>query len=173
VAKGLAVGVLGWAFLEQENFGAAISHLEQAVDRFRAMPLKLTEGRFLSVLSEAYLGGGDTSRALECAQRARTLSQADGNPFTRALSERAFARIARAGDDLAGAKQLLSDALRIFESMGARIDAAITRVELARLLDVLGDRGEARDQFEMAATCFDLAGARARASVARKLAGRE
>jgi DNA-binding SARP family transcriptional activator len=173
LATCLAQGVLGWAALERGDAEAAIAHLHPAVDRMGAMPLQQTEGRFLPILSAAYLRSGDTAHAVECTRRAQQLSRADGNPLTRALAERAIGRIACADGRLDEAAQLLGQALDSFERIGAKVEAALTCVELADLFAACGDRVRACNHLSRAAGAFEGAGAYKRAVAARERAAQQ
>ena len=173
VAICLARGVLGWAALERDDTETAITHLCAAVDTLRAMPLQQTEGRFLPILSAAYLRAGDRARAVACAQRAQELSRTDGNPLTRALAERAIGRIACAEYRLDEGEQRLGQALDSFERIGAKIEAALTCVEFAELSAARGDHVRAWSHLFRAAGVFEDAGAYKRAVAARELASRQ
>jgi DNA-binding SARP family transcriptional activator/tetratricopeptide (TPR) repeat protein len=167
VAVCLASGVLGWAYVECGDPGAAIPLLEETVERLAAIPLRLTEGRFRSILSEAYLRAGDAERAVQSARQALALSDADGNPLTRGLAERALGRVAQASGDAAEAGRLLAEALATFEAMGATVEAAQVHIDLAGLMGARGDVEGAGEHLRAAEAIFEAAGALERAAGAQ------
>jgi tetratricopeptide (TPR) repeat protein len=169
VAICLANGVYGRAAMEKGDALVAVSHLRESVDRLRAMPLRLTEARFLALLSEAYLRTGDLQQAVVSAERAEALSREDGNPFTRALAKRALGRIAVARNEMMRAQKLLTQALSGFEQVGTRIEAAQTQIDLAEILKQAGAAPEAHEHLRAAAQRLEAAGAFRRAAETREL----
>jgi tetratricopeptide (TPR) repeat protein len=170
LAAGLATGALGHAYLEGGDAASAIPPLEQAVETLGRIPIRTSERRYLALLSEAYLLGGDVARARETASRTLALSQADGTPFNVGLAQRALGRIARAQSDLDEAEQHLSHALQTFTGCSAVFEAARTRVDLAAVRARKGDEDAAREHLRVAVAAFDAAGAPKRAAEARDLA---
>lgn len=169
VAVNLASGILGWAHLESGDLEAAIPLLERSAERFRSMPLRLTEGRFLSVLSEAYLRAGDVDRATECAERALEMGQRDGNPLTRGLAERALGRIAGRRGASGEANGRFESALTILSEAGAGIEAAQTHLDLSGAAAALGRPEAEREHLEAAAALLGRAGAPERAGAIWRL----
>jgi hypothetical protein len=78
--------------------------------------------------------------------------------------------VLRAIGDGEGAGALLSLALESLQSFGAAFEAAMTRLDLARLLAVRGDRARARAHVLDAIPALEAAGAPRRVADARELA---
>src|SRR5262249_39944340 len=133
LARGLANGALGHAYLECGDGAAAVPPLEEAVETLGRIPIKTSERRYLALPGEAYLASGDVARARETAGRALALSQADGAPLNIGLAQRALGRIGRAQGDLDEAERLLCQALGTFTACGAQFEAARTRMDVAEV----------------------------------------
>jgi ATP/maltotriose-dependent transcriptional regulator MalT len=115
------------AFLRQADPG-------HHVDRARALEL----------VCRAYSRGARPSEASAALAELKTLAELIRTPFMRALHESARAATIELGD-LEGALAALEDAAMLFERGRAPYEAALARIELARVLDQLGLSANAQE----------------------------
>jgi len=90
-------------------------------------------GWFKGWLADALLLGGDHVRARGEAQLGLQISADVGFTWAVGLAQRALGAIARAGGDQGEAERWLNEALRTFETVESRFDAARTYLALAGL----------------------------------------
>jgi tetratricopeptide (TPR) repeat protein len=167
IAAGLARLALGTAQLEHGDF-------KRAIDVFGEIPAlrpaSITRVRALAHQAEAYVGVEDLTAATRAAREALEGATRDAAPFLVGLAERVLGRIARLRGDHAGAAEHLSRALESFLAGEAVLEAALTRLDLAR---VAAERGEARvvrTLLSEAVRAFASAGASRRVAQAQDLA---
>ena len=166
----LASGTLGLAYLEQGAADSAVAFLTRALDQFKQGPLKEGEGRYLALLSEAYLLAGDVARARDTVAAALALSEGGRRPLNIGIAQRAAGRIAYAGGDLDEAERRLSQALETFLESGAAFEVARTRVDLAAARGKREDGDGARAYLAAALATFEAANAPKRAAAVGLLA---
>jgi DNA-binding SARP family transcriptional activator len=160
---GSATRTLGLAHLEAGDAPAALAVLENL--------LKLTPNPYahpyvhaLVCLAEACRLTGDRERALATARRAIELAQGAGNRFNLGLAERA---LARASCDPAEARAALDRSLVALDTSGAAVEAALTRLDLARVSE---DAATAAAHVAGAIRTFAAAGAPLRVEQGREVA---
>jgi len=141
IPTSLALRWVGYAYLDQGNAQAAIDVLERACEQIEHFPVRHTYVESLAFLAEAHVLADHADRGLELARRATELAQLEGSPFNVGVAERAAGRAARAAGDAPAGEAHLGRALEAFESTGATLEAAMTRLELVR---TLAARGETR-----------------------------
>jgi DNA-binding SARP family transcriptional activator len=132
-ARATAQGVLAVAQLAGPAAGTAparaLRTLEQAIEQLG--PFGIRQCLLLSYLAEAHLRNEDVDRAEAVAGRCLVLSEEIGFAWGRASSRRLLGRVAFVRGDAAAGRQHLQEALRAFEAIPARLEAARTRAELA------------------------------------------
>ncbi len=127
----------------------------------------------LDLMVRAAVAAGDHASAREAADEIAAIAAACPNASLRAAALLAEGRVAAAAEDAARACQLLEDAGDLFDGAGARYDAALTRLELASMLRVLGrDRPAANEEARAAKALREL-GAPAPTARAGGLSARE
>jgi tetratricopeptide (TPR) repeat protein len=152
VSSALAKGRLGYAYLEHGAPGEAIRPLEEAVALFTEFKFRQVLGRHTVALGEAHLGVGRVESARDLLLRGLEISREKGYV---AWGIRGLGRLARSQGDLATAERQLTEAAQVFREVGARFEAARTRLDLAELARARGDlhaaartAAEARDVFQ-------------------------
>jgi DNA-binding CsgD family transcriptional regulator len=137
-----------------------LRRLNQVGDTVVAVPL-------LSTLVEVQLAQGMTDEARHTAERIATLAGGSGHPRLAAVAELAFGRIARATGD-GDARTRLEHALGGFSTLEMPLEAARTRLELARALRDDAPIVAAREA-RVALETFERLGASREADVAAAL----
>lgn len=155
-----------------------VGDAEAAVELLEGMLRRLPEGAptertpVLEGLARARARGGDAEGARAAAEE---LDDAARRLGTRALGAAALAArgaaAATAGDHPT-ARELLADALHLYEEVGSPWEAARTRVELARSLAALGRRSAAIQEVATALDTLEGLGAAVDAARARELLDR-
>jgi DNA-binding NtrC family response regulator/tetratricopeptide (TPR) repeat protein len=150
-----ALGWLGYACLEQEQLGDAISRLEQAVRLLEQFEFPQPQGWFSAFLAEAHCRAQHLETALELASRAAELARRCSSRPGLGWAERALGHVARARGALGDAREHLDAALATFDGMEAAFESARTRLDLGRLAQARGDGpaaarhlADARGRFE-------------------------
>jgi class 3 adenylate cyclase/tetratricopeptide (TPR) repeat protein len=138
----LALGWLGYAYLEKGDATAAIAPLEQATQSLHQFGYRRLEGLYTTFLGEAHFlcGQRDTARQLV----GQGLAIASETPYRTgtAWAQRALGQLAQADGDLAVATQCLQEALGTFAAMQARFEVGRTHLALAELAQRQSDRAE-------------------------------
>jgi tetratricopeptide (TPR) repeat protein len=149
-----ALGWLGYASLEGGDAAGAIPRLEQAIAQVAEFRFRQAQGWFTVFLAEAHRLEGRLDTAFGLATEGRRIAREVRSTHGLAWAERALGRIAHARGALAEAEAALQDALQTFLGMGARHEAARTRLDLARVAMARHDAeraarllGEARATF--------------------------
>jgi DNA-binding NtrC family response regulator/tetratricopeptide (TPR) repeat protein len=135
----VALGHLGYAYLEKGDGTQAISALDEAVARMAEFGFRQLEGRFSTFLGEAHLLEGRLSRARELVNRGVRLSAEARYWYGLGWGRHALGRIAHAAGDLAEADQQLAEALETFNRIHARFMVARTHLSLAAVSRGRGD----------------------------------
>jgi tetratricopeptide (TPR) repeat protein len=151
----LATGRLAAALLERGDVAEARKRLEEVLEQLGPSRLPQLRGHFATLLGEAHLALGDLDGAEAAARAGLETTTAAGYPFGVAWARRTLGRIARALGDRAGSATLLGESLAAFESIGARFEAARTRLAIAEAIDV----GAARAHLAAARAAFGALGA--------------
>jgi tetratricopeptide (TPR) repeat protein len=153
-----AMSFLGYAYLEKGETGEAIPLLIRANEQWRQFRHRPMLGWFTAVLGEAYLAAGRLDRAGDLAAEAVALAREAGFPYGVGVAERARGRVAGAHGRWTEAEARASEALRTFEAIEARHEAAATRLDLARTAHAQDDRAAAVRHLEEAAATFHALG---------------
>ena len=160
-ATAAARAALGIAYLEKGEVEMAGPCLEAAVAEFEGFGHLQPAGRFMSVLSDAWLRRGHLDQARDRGERALRISREAGSTWAVGLAERVLARAAFAEGRLADAARGLHDALGIFEAIPVPAEAARTHLDLAEVSHATGDPTAAARSLRDAMSVFhDLAAPR-------------
>jgi ATP/maltotriose-dependent transcriptional regulator MalT len=127
----------------------------------------------LDMLVRAAVAGGDLVSAHHAAEEIAEIAAACPNAPLRAAALLAEGRVAAAAGDPATACTLLEDAADLFDTAGARYDAAVAHLELASTLRVAGRDGPASKTEARARTALEELGARAPEARVGGLSARE
>jgi len=114
----------------------------------------------LDLLVRAAVAGGDLVSARTAAEEIAAIAVACPNAPLRAAALLADGRVAAAAGDPATACTLVEDAADLFDTAGARYDAAVARLELASVLRAAGRGGRASKTEARARTALEELGAR-------------
>jgi DNA-binding NtrC family response regulator/tetratricopeptide (TPR) repeat protein len=152
----VALGHLGYAYLEKGQADEAIPLLEQAVGQMRQFGVPQLQGRFTTFLGEAYLLRGQVAAAGEAVSEGMRLSAEARYWYGLGWARHALGRIAQASGDLAGAEAHLADALETFTRIHARFLVGRTRISLARLAQARQDPTGVARQLREAYAAFRL-----------------
>lgn len=128
--RAVALGFLGYAYLEKGDLARAATALEESVGRLREAGMQQLSGWFTAFLSQVRRLGGRVPEAEGLAREALAETEAVRFPYGVGLARRALGQAAAAAG--AGAEEWLRGALSSFTAIGAPFEAARTRLELAR-----------------------------------------
>ena len=128
-----ATGALGFALVEHGDPAAAVPWLEKSSGMLYRFGVLRTAGWMQGYLAEARLGAGDLEAAGTEASAALATSRITGHLWSAGRALRATGRIAFAAGHADAARDALAEALRTFEGFGGRLDAAVVRLDLARV----------------------------------------
>jgi tetratricopeptide (TPR) repeat protein len=129
----VALGFLGYAYLEKGDIPHATEALERAVEPMRQAGMQQLLGWFSAFLAETYLLADRLDEAQELAREALTTTEGVGFRYGSGMAQRALGRIARAAGDQEGAETWLEQALESFRVIQAPFEMGRTRLELALL----------------------------------------
>jgi class 3 adenylate cyclase/DNA-binding winged helix-turn-helix (wHTH) protein/tetratricopeptide (TPR) repeat protein len=149
-----AVGVLGYAYLEQEEASQAIPLLEQAIQSWRRFRLQPMQAWMTTLLAEAQRLRGHLESARRLAYEGLTLASHNDFQFAIGLAQRALGRIAQADDTFPEATTHLTAALQTFTAIQARFECGRTHLDLAALAHAQGRPEAARVHLRAAHTLF-------------------
>lgn len=145
-----SLGWTGYAYLEHGDAERAIALMGRSIELLAGMRYSRLVGWFRGWLAEAYLMAGDMARANEEAKLGLQTSLDTGFTWAVGLAERALGYIAGASGDIGEAQRRQSEALRTFEKIESRFDAARTHFVLAGLSSEQGDTPSAAAHREAA-----------------------
>lgn len=149
-----SAGWLGFCYRESGDHAQAVTYLERSIEALRGFGYSRLVGWFGAWLADAYLWARRPEDARRTAAESMEVSRAVAYPWAIAVGTRAVGRIAEAGGDLAAATDRIGDALRQFAGIDAGFDAAVTRLDLARLAARSDDPSGARAHAETALAAF-------------------
>jgi ATP/maltotriose-dependent transcriptional regulator MalT len=111
---------------------------------------RLDRAPVVELLVSARIAEGDLEAARAPLAELRVVAELVGTETLRACADLTEGRLALAEGDAPRARTLLEDAEDVFTRAGARFEAALTQLELARCLDALG-RGKAGEDLARSA----------------------
>jgi tetratricopeptide (TPR) repeat protein len=154
LTRAVALGWLGFAFVEHGDARRAIPALEASVQQHGAFPFPQFQGWFTSFLAEAYRLDGQRERAYATASEALEIGRAARSLYGVGLALRALGRIQLAAGAPAEAIATLEEALQTFEGMQGSYDAARVWLDLGEAALAAGDRAAAAAHRERARQRF-------------------
>jgi tetratricopeptide (TPR) repeat protein len=140
VNTALAMGRLGYAYLEKGDAALALPLLEQSARQFGAFRFRQIQGQYTVFLGEAHLLNGNLEPARTLVSQGLEITRAASYPYGVACAQRALGRIALAHDELSEAETQLNDAVQSFRSIEARFEVARTCMALAELAHRRGEQ---------------------------------
>ena len=150
----MILACLGKAHLEAGDAAQAIPMLEQAVELADQVRSRQWRAWFRTWLGEAYLLGRQLGEARRVVGQTLEICTDVELVAGVGFSNQALGRIAQAEGALPEAKKYLTDALRALNSIRARFEVGRTRLFLASLAAVRGDRGAAAANLREAHSLF-------------------
>ncbi len=165
LCKAVASQWLGFVCLERGSPPLAVTHLEDAADRYTAFGFAALEAWACAWLGRALVAQGRAQDAMAAARKALAIGEGAGFALATGLAHRAMGEAARALGDLVAARTELTAAWEALHLVAARPDAALARVELAASCHALGDKAAAIEHLDGAAR--DLSGMGVRMARAR------
>jgi len=154
LTRAVALGWLGFAFVEQGDAPRAIPALETAVQQHGVFRFPQFQGWFTVFLAEAYRLDGQLERADATAREALEIARAARSLYGIALALRALGRGQLAAGAPAEATTTLQEALAGFEAIQARYDAARVWLDLGEAALATGHRAAAAEHRERARQRF-------------------
>jgi tetratricopeptide (TPR) repeat protein len=133
-----ALGVLGYAYVEQGDATQAIPLLEPALQSWHQFRVRPMQAWIATLLGEAHRLYGHLERARDLAHQGLTMAQDAGFQFVIGLARRALGHIAQASGGLMAATTHLTAALQTFTAIQARFEQARTHLDLAALANAQG-----------------------------------
>ncbi len=140
VNTALAVGRLGYAYLEKGDAARALPLLQQTARVFGNFRFRQIQGQYTVFLGEAHLVNADLDTARTLVSSGLDITREASYPFGVAWAQRTLGRIALASGELSTARTHLDDALGSFQSIEARFEVARTCLALAELAHRRGEQ---------------------------------
>lgn len=128
-----ALGVLGYAHLEQNKPEEAVPCLEQAVLAMQHCGYQRLQGLYTTYLGAAYLQRGEMDRAQALAEEALSIARAAADRFGAGWSLRLLGQVAQQRGALEASREHLNNAVRAFLSVRASFEVARTQLQLAEV----------------------------------------
>jgi len=156
----MALGWLGAAHVEAGAAEQAIPLLEDAIGQLQELSgaggyrYRQLDGQLRALLSEAFLTKGDLARAQALGANALSIAAAGGWPVAIGYAARAVGRIALAAGKPDEADAAARQALRTFAECEALAQLARSRLGLAEILAVRGERSAAGSELSAAREAF-------------------
>ncbi len=135
----LALGWLGFAWLERGDLAASAARLEEAIRLLEQFRFRQPQAWFSAFLAEGHCRARRLETALELASRGLELARATGSMLGVGWATRALGHIAQARGALGDAHDHLREALRAFEAVGAEFEIARSWLDLGELAHARGD----------------------------------
>jgi DNA-binding NtrC family response regulator/tetratricopeptide (TPR) repeat protein len=154
LTRAVALGWLGFAFVEHGDAARAIPALEASVQQHGVFRFPQFQGWFTVFLAEAYRLDGQLDRALATAREALEITRAARSLYGVAMALRALGRVQLGAGAPADATAALEEALGRFESMQARYDAGRVWLDLGQASLAAGNRAAATEHWERARRRF-------------------
>lgn len=136
----LALGFLGYAYVEQGDTAQAIPVLAQAVQLSGNVGYQQVHGWFTTFLGQAYLLDGHLEKARELALQGLTITRESKFWWGVGDAQRVLGRIAMATGAVSEAAMYLQEALQTFGAIPARFEVGRTHLALAELAHAQGNR---------------------------------
>jgi DNA-binding CsgD family transcriptional regulator len=144
--------------LAQQRVDAAVAMIHRALGETEDPP---SRARLLGPSVEISLAAGDVPAARAAADELRVLAASFATPYLRAHAGRAIGAVLLAEGDFPAGLVELRRACNEYNALGARYDAARTRVHIADACVALGDRDAAEMELRSARSALESLGAAA------------
>jgi tetratricopeptide (TPR) repeat protein len=154
VNTAVALGHLGYVYLEMGDPVEARPLLAEAVARMREFQFRRLLGRFTTFLGEAELLAGRTAEARVLVEEGLRVSTEARYWYAAGWAQAALGKIARAEGQLDAAARHLVAARETFSRIHARFMIARTAMALAELAQARGDDAAAAHHLQEAYTIF-------------------
>ncbi len=148
--------------LAQGDVTTAVTSIREALDRPVRVPSKerppntqLQRAPLLEAQVEIEIIGGDLDRARAAADELERIADRFDSKALDATAALARGRVQLAGGDAAGAEGPLSEAVRLWNDVGAPYEAALARLALAEALELCGNDPAAVVERRAARTVLD------------------
>lgn len=155
----------GLVCLHESRFGDGKVFFDQALEGLRAAGNRPFEATALGNLSRAYLGMGDTDKAVEIARRGLAAHSEIGRSVRLANSHFALGVALTQAGRHAEALTEFADALRIFNEHRQRLWEGVTNFRIAQVHLAAGRPAQAAQHAELALTLGCIGGDRMRGNV--------
>ncbi len=136
----LALGWLGYTYVEKGEPNEAIPHLEQAIERLRQSGYRRLEAAYTTFLGEAFLLRGALDRARDLARQGHDLARAERYRLGVAWAQRALGRIAQAEGNVDEAERYFLEAQSLFAALQAKFEIGRTHLALSTLSRGMANR---------------------------------
>jgi tetratricopeptide (TPR) repeat protein len=150
----VALGFLGYAYLEKGDTSQAIPRLEQAAQQLGQFRFRQLQSWFTIFLSEAAFVSGDLMKARDPALQGLEIAKKVKFWFGVGWVQRLLGRITQASGVLAEAETHLTAALQSFASLQGRFEVGRTHLALADLAYAQGQMAAATTHLTEAHTLF-------------------
>ena len=154
----LALGWLGFAWLERGDLELALARLEEAMRLLELFRFRQPQAWFSAFLAEAHCRAHRLETALELGSQALEFARATGSTLGIGWAERALGHIAQARGALGDAHDHFREALRAFETVESEFEIARTHLDLAALARARGDASGTTSHLTEAARHFRALG---------------
>jgi tetratricopeptide (TPR) repeat protein len=142
--------VLGWALCAQGRVDEGIAVLERNVEHLRTMREKPMLAKTLVSLGAAYLWDDRPDDARRAAAEGLEMASSVNFRSVVGSGEHTLGQLALAMGELDASDRFLTQAFDTFTAMRAPLELALTRLDLAELAAVRGDRAMAASQLRAA-----------------------
>lgn len=138
----MALGWLGYAYVEKGDAAEAVGLLEQAAYHVRQLQRQRLEAMFTIFWGGAFLATGDLASAHDVTQQGLAMAQAADYRYGIAWGQRTQGQVALAMQSTSAANLHFRHALSSFTGMGARFEAGRTHLAMAHLAPREGQSAE-------------------------------
>jgi tetratricopeptide (TPR) repeat protein len=147
----------GYGRIKRWELDEGIADLEAAMDWFGRSNLRYTRSGLVPILAEGYRRQGKTAQADAILREMLNTARQSGYRYPEGVACRLLGAC-RGPEDPREATQLLDEACRILEEIGARNDLAKAWATLAEIQHASGDLGEAGRLYRQALALFEKLG---------------
>ena len=130
LVEGYTLSSLGSAYVKQDRTEKAIEYYEQALVIYRDIKRRQQEGSTLNSLGGIYRSLRQYEKAIKCSEEALAISREVRNPEYELSALSNLARTDSERGNLAQARTLIEDGLRVAESLRAEIISPVSRATL-------------------------------------------
>jgi class 3 adenylate cyclase/tetratricopeptide (TPR) repeat protein len=150
----IALGFLGYNYLQQGNHIQAIPALEEAIRSMERFRFRQLHGWYLVWLGEAYLQDGHIEKVRDLVRQGLTITRNAKYWSAVGDAHRTLGRVAQGSGDLADAETSFHEALDTFSAIHSQFELARTHLDLASLTHAQGNPHTAITHLSTAYTWF-------------------